>query len=528
MALMRPTPVTSEDQYAEFVNARASALLRTAILLTAGDRATAENLVQTALVRTYAKRRRIGTPEATEADARRSLVRAATRGRDSGGRQVDDGAASRGTILDAIRPLPSRQRATIVLRYYDDYSEPQVAAALGCSAATARRHTTRALETLRRQWAEDQLRDRLAAAVDPVRADPELIARVIEESGSARRQRRRSRLLTGCAAALIALVGGSLVYFDGSGDHSPPGPDQPGLVQVDPIAWARQLPQGPPIRLAYLTGMASHVPGRRAPLPRGAGLPIGKTPEGWLVTVYPHGPHKGGLSAWLRYGLVTAKGTIELLPRDPYHGSIGVRALSPDGRLFAMGGALIDIAQRRVIGRTPPDAFYSTGWTSVGLLYSSRQRASARLWRPGSAPVRLPDPVWAGAATAPIGLVAAGEDCLNVVHLDAGGDTTPLYDGCAAGATSPVSLSPDGTHALTDDLDMLDVAEGNVTPWELPTNGTGQPGWEDNDHFVLPVESSETTGRDRVVFVRCSIAAHSCERAGPEFTKAAWDEVLVG
>jgi RNA polymerase sigma-70 factor, ECF subfamily len=520
------------DEFVEFVNARASALLRTAILLTAGDRATAEELVQTAMAQAYAKRRRIRTPAATETEARRALVRAATRGRRDGGRLVDAGDADRDvgrlTILDALRALPARQRATIVLRYHDDYSEAQVGSALGSSAGSVRRYGTRALETLRRQWPEEeQLRASLAAAVDPVRAEPDLIARVLEQSRSARRQRRRSLWLTGCVAALVTVVGASLVYLGGSDDLSP-GPDRPRLIVTDPIAWARQLPQGPPVRLAYIVDADIHLPGLRAPLPRGVGMPIGKTPEGWLVTVYAAiRPGKGGPADGLRYGIVTANGSIELLPRDPYHGSIGLRALSPDGKLFAMGGALVDVEPRRVIGRTPANAFYSTGWTPAGLLYASRRNASSWLWQPGSRPVAVPARLLDTAVTAPVGLAESSDNCFNVVHLAADGGVAPSYDGCASGASSPVSLSPDGSHALTADMSVLDLGDGTVTSFDLPASSIAGFGWEDNDHFVLPVESRETLNRDRAVFVRCSIATRECERAGPEFSKSARVEILV-
>ena len=524
--------MTSQDQYVEFVNARASALLRTAILLTAGDRARAEDLVETSLVRAYAKRR-VRTPIATEVDARRSLVRAVTRGRDDGGRRIDghdDRNSSPLTILDALRTLPPRQRATVVLRYYDDYSEAQVADALGSAASTVRRHSTRALETLGTRWAaENTLQTSMAAAADLVRAEPELVTRVVEESRSAQHRRRRNWWLTGCAAAMIALVGGGLVFYDES-DDSPPRPDPPTpFLQVDPIAWADQLPQGPPVRLAYVGDRAIHLPGRPAPLPHDAGRPVGKTTAGWLVTVNRAArPSTGGLPARLGYGLVSANGTIEPLPRDPYDGSFVLEALSPDGKLFAMGGALIDLAQGRVVGRTPPNAFYSTGWMPIGLLYVGGPNESGWLWRPGSPPIALPDRIWDTAATAPIGLASSGDDCMNVVRLTADGDVSVIYKGCASGASSPISLSPDGSHALTADFDVLDVDEGTITRYDLPTSGiAGQLGWEDNDHFVLPLESQETATRDRVVFVRCSIAMHECERAGPEFTKPVSEQVLV-
>lgn len=524
--------MTSEDQYGEFVNARASALLRTAILLTAGDRATAEDLVQTALVRAYARRRRVRTPIATETYARRTLVRAAIRGRRDRARRADGGHPGRDenplTILDALRALPARQRAVVVLRYHVDYSEAQVAEALGSAAGTVRRHGTRAIETLGKHRSEEQLRSSMEAAVDPVRADVELVTRVIQESRRARRQRLQSWRLTGCAAALAALVGVSLIYLDVS-DDSLPEPDPPPLIKVDPIAWARQLPQGPPIRLSYVVDERVHVPGRRAPLPREASMVIGKTSAGWLVAVNRViRPRKGGLPGVPQYGLVTKGRAIELLPQDPYHGSPVVQALSPDGELFAMGGALVDVAQRRVVGRTPPGAMFSMKWTSIGLLYMSPAAASTWLWRPGTPPIRLPVRVWEAAATAPVGLAASRGDCMKVVQLAADGGVAVAYDGCASGASSPVSLSPDGSYALTSEAGVLDLDEDIVTPFELPLSGVaGELGWEDNDRFVFPVESRETNKRDRVVFVRCSISTHECDRAGPEFTKPAWEEVLV-
>jgi RNA polymerase sigma factor (sigma-70 family) len=533
MVLRRLSPVSFEEQYVELVHARASALLRTACLLTAGDRLTAEDLIQIAMVRAYAKRRRGRTPTATEADARRTLVRAAIRGRRDGGRRFDDGdaagrAANRHPILDALRALPTRQRAVAVLRYYDDYSETQIADVLGCPAGTVRRDGSRAREALGKQRSEEQLRASMEAAADPVHADPELVGRVIEQSRSARQQRRRSWWLSGCAAALTALVGASLIFLDGSED-SPPEPDLPRLIEVDPIMWARQLPRGPPIRLPYVVDGGLHVPGKGTLLPGEAGAVIGKTSAGWLVAVERFTePRKGGLPDVTLYGILTAEGRFEPLPRDPYHGSPGVQALSPDGELFAMGGALIDVAQREVVGRTPEDALIASQWTAIGLLYRRGLDASSWLWRPGNRPIRLPAIVWEIAATAPVGLTSSRDGCTNVVHLAADGGVDATYEGCAAGASPPVSLSPSGAYALTADLDVLDVDEGTVTPFELPSSGIVEPdqlGWEDNDHFVLPVESRETMTRDRVVFVRCSTATNECERAGAEFTKPAGEAI---
>jgi RNA polymerase sigma-70 factor (sigma-E family) len=156
--------VTSDEQYVEFVRARASALLRTACLLTAGDRHAAEDLVQTALMQAFVKRRRIREPNATEAYVRKILVRTATRRLGDRWRKVDlveespEQAVSgtsgivtdRLTILSSLRALPVRQRAVVVLRYYDDLSEAQIAAVLGCSRGAVKSHSSRALKTLRK------------------------------------------------------------------------------------------------------------------------------------------------------------------------------------------------------------------------------------------------------------------------------------------------------------------------------------------------------------------------------------------
>jgi len=528
--------VTSEEQYVEFVHARASALLRTACLLTAGDRAAAEDLVHSALARAYAKRRRVRTPAATEADSKQSLVRLAVRARRDGGPRSDDATAgpdaSRVTILDALRALPVKQRAVVVLRCYDDYSEAQLADALGSAAGTVRRLGSRALETLRKQRTKEQIRSSLAAAADPIRADADLIVRVIEESRWARRQRRRTWWLTACAASLTALVGAGLVVLDGSDDDSLPEPDPPQLIEVDPVRWARQLPQGAPIRLPYAVAGDVHLPGRRTNLPGEVREVIGKTSAGWLVAVDGSTPpDKGGLPAMTLYGLVTAAGTIEFLPRDPYNGSPGVQALSPDGELLAMGGVLVDVATRRVVGRTPESAFMASVWTPVGLIYLNRLDGSSWLWQPGSPPVPVAAyNVWDTATTVPVVLTVSRNGCTSVAHLRADGGIVTADGGCLTGASTPIWLSPSGAYAVTADLGVLDVSDGIVTPFELPSSGIAGPeqlGWEDDDHFVLPVESRDSRSRDRVVFVRCSVASHSCERAGPEFTKPITTEVRI-
>lgn len=153
----------------EFVEDRSTALLRTAFLLT-GDRGHAEDLLQTALLRTL--RRWSRARAAPEAYARRVLVnlskdRIRARGRRppeaplpidvSGLPEVDAGydqVADRRVVSAALAELPPRQRQVVVLRFVEDLSVDQTAALLGCSSGTVKSYTTRALARLRELLAD--------------------------------------------------------------------------------------------------------------------------------------------------------------------------------------------------------------------------------------------------------------------------------------------------------------------------------------------------------------------------------------
>ena len=154
----------SVDQDAErdfdgFVSSRGPALLRTAYLLT-GDRHLAEDLMQTALAKTYRhwSRVRTGSPEAY---IRQVMVREniswwrRRRSAEVVVAQVPEREAARPDVegriaLDAaLRQLTPHQRAVLVLRYYVDLTERQVADTLGCSVGTVKSQAHRALARLR-------------------------------------------------------------------------------------------------------------------------------------------------------------------------------------------------------------------------------------------------------------------------------------------------------------------------------------------------------------------------------------------
>jgi RNA polymerase sigma-70 factor, ECF subfamily len=176
------------EEFREFVAARSAALMRTAYLLT-GDWATAEDLLQTALTKTYLAWRRLGTIEAVEPYARRVLVTTATswwRRRwnqerptgalpDSGGPDGADERAQRDLMWRFVCTLPVRQRAVLVLRFYEDMTETDTARLLGISVGTVKSQGARALATLRRRLAEQGIEPaarRGASPAPPVTALP--------------------------------------------------------------------------------------------------------------------------------------------------------------------------------------------------------------------------------------------------------------------------------------------------------------------------------------------------------------------
>ncbi|MEV0809151.1 SigE family RNA polymerase sigma factor [Micromonospora sp. NPDC050200] len=173
-----------EEEFREFVAARSSALLRTAYLLS-GDWATAEDLLQTALTKTYLACKRLGGIEAIEPYARRVMVNTSTswwRRRWHGERPTEvlperagvdeiEQQLDRDVLWRHLTALPARQRAVLVLRFYEDMSEAQTAALLEISPGTVKSQTSRALATLRRRLGEEAARE-LPEAATPAGGRP--------------------------------------------------------------------------------------------------------------------------------------------------------------------------------------------------------------------------------------------------------------------------------------------------------------------------------------------------------------------
>jgi len=149
-----------DDGFHDFVTARSPALLRTAYLLL-GDRALAEDLLQTALVKAYRHWGRITAAGSPEGYVRRIMVNERRTwwhrnpGRefvgpvpDRPGPDESIALAERDAVWRAVLALPPRTRAVLVLRYWEDLSEAETAAMLGCSVGTVKSQASRGLRKL--------------------------------------------------------------------------------------------------------------------------------------------------------------------------------------------------------------------------------------------------------------------------------------------------------------------------------------------------------------------------------------------
>jgi len=149
--------------YAALVAARAPALLRLAVMLT-GDRSQAEDLLQSTLLHTQKHADRIAAMAAPASYLRRAMVHEHVSGLRRLGRRVrtapldghdaavsDDAGAveRRDATWRLLATLPRRQRAVLVLRFYEDLPDSEIASLLGCGESTVRAHASRALAALR-------------------------------------------------------------------------------------------------------------------------------------------------------------------------------------------------------------------------------------------------------------------------------------------------------------------------------------------------------------------------------------------
>ncbi|HEX2702693.1 MAG TPA: SigE family RNA polymerase sigma factor [Solirubrobacteraceae bacterium] len=161
-------------EFERFVAGQADDLLRVGYLLV-GDLAEAEDLVQECLLRVARHWPRVRGMDHSGAYARRVLVNLALDGSkrrsrrrdelashdgvppDGNAREVpaSDAGVANSELIEALAALPPRQRAVLVLRYFEDLSEVQVAVVLDCSLGTVKSTASRALARLRQTLAQD-------------------------------------------------------------------------------------------------------------------------------------------------------------------------------------------------------------------------------------------------------------------------------------------------------------------------------------------------------------------------------------
>jgi RNA polymerase sigma-70 factor (sigma-E family) len=161
-----------EADFAAFVANRSPALLSFAHVLT-GDRHDAEDVVQTALAATALGWHRVRSRDNPEGYVRRAIVtthlnrqrRRPWRERPSADVPEPPAPPAPGEDLDerdamwrVLATLPARQRAVLVLRYYEDLSEADIADVLGCSRGTVKSQAAKALDRLRQSFTPEEAR----------------------------------------------------------------------------------------------------------------------------------------------------------------------------------------------------------------------------------------------------------------------------------------------------------------------------------------------------------------------------------
>lgn len=164
-----------DEEVAALFDEHYAGLCRLATLLV-GERAVAEEVVQEAFLRTYAGWWRLRRPTRAQWYLRTAVVNLCrSRGRrrateDRGNRTVwatdrgpaghwtDDAVGDALAVVDAVRALPRRQREAVVLRYYGDLAERDVAVAMGCSVGTVKSQLAKARASLARRLDDPERR----------------------------------------------------------------------------------------------------------------------------------------------------------------------------------------------------------------------------------------------------------------------------------------------------------------------------------------------------------------------------------
>ena len=155
-----------DADFMEFVRARSLALRRTAYLL-CGDWSAGDDLVQESLAKVYVAWPRIAASQAVESYTRTTMLRTYLNEKRKWRREVhfeelpehptdDQDTALTVTLSALLRELPTKQRAVLVLRFYQDLSVPQIAETLGIPEGTVKSQLSRGLATMRVRLGEPE------------------------------------------------------------------------------------------------------------------------------------------------------------------------------------------------------------------------------------------------------------------------------------------------------------------------------------------------------------------------------------
>jgi RNA polymerase sigma-70 factor (sigma-E family) len=166
---LRTTPEAAA--FTEFMSARSASLFRTAYLIV-GDHQLAQDLLQESLIKTYVAWPRLRDVSKAEAYTRKAIVTTAISWRrrrsfherptdplpDTSTPDLGEAVTTHASMVAQLRTLPPRQRAAIVLRYYEDLSEAQTAEVMGCSVGAIKSQVSTGLSRLRDRLGTNFLR----------------------------------------------------------------------------------------------------------------------------------------------------------------------------------------------------------------------------------------------------------------------------------------------------------------------------------------------------------------------------------
>lgn len=249
--------------------------------------------------------------------------------------------------------------------------------------------------------------------------------------------------------------------------------------------------------MPYTRGMTLHLPdGVRVPLAGTSVEILGATPRGTMLLVERDDPSFDTDYVW-----VTPDGGKRVMPDTLSHG-VQDAVVSPDGRLFAQGGEVVDLRDGSVVAQIPRPATILIGWVEGGIAYGGRR--TTYLWKPGHEPVELDHWTWFPNRT-DVGLVQR-HGCRSVVHVYPGADHTEVW-GAQCHQPPALTVSPGGEWIIDRDLRVVDTAQQKARP--LAGAAVHQEFWTqtywESEHVVLIAL--------QIGVLRCDALERTCEWA---------------